>query len=160
MTLVFNTATVIYVSTILKKKQVLVEDSLGRLYGTKEYPNPPIDLNKATPIQSLEKEISYAKNDISMMEIIYLIAGIVGIVGLYSYFFRNKSLNLGGENVPIGIKIFLMIVLVAMLVYIFYPLVEMFGYNWFVWILVICIMVLLYRLFSEDKNILKSDKDE
>lgn len=148
------------VSTILKKKQVLIEDSLGRLYGTKEYPNPPIDVNKATQIQSFEKEIPYSKNDISMMEIIYLIAGIVGIVGLYSYFFRNKSLNLGGENVPMGIKIFLMVVLVAMLVYIFYPLVEMFGYNWFVWILVICTMLLLYRLFSEDKNILNSDKDE
>mgnify|MGYP000138227131 CR=1 FL=1 len=148
------------VSTILKKKQVLVEDSLGRLYGTKEYPDPPVDPNKATPVQSLNKEKPYAEKDISILEIFYLIAGIVGIVGFYNYFFRKKSLNLGGENVPTGIKIFLMVVLVTMLVYIFYPLVEMFGYNWFVWILVICIMLLLYRLFSEDKNILKSDKDE
>lgn len=148
------------VYTILQKKQVLVEDSLGRLFGTKEYPDAPIDRSEVSNIQTLEKEIPYSEKNISVMEIIYLIAGIVGLVGLYLYFFRKKSLDFGGENVPAGIKIFLMVVLVAMLVYIFYPLIEMFGYNWFVWILIICIIVLLYRLFSEDKNILKSDEDE
>ncbi|WDF48654.1 APC family permease [Chryseobacterium sp. KACC 21268] len=149
------------VSTLLKKKKVLVEDSLGRLLGTKEYPDPPMDPSKkGTAIKSLDKEMPYSKQNVSLMEMIYLVAGIIGIVGLYSYFFRKKSLSLGGDNVPLGIKIFLMVVLVAMLVYIFFPLIEMFGYNWFVWILVICIILLLYRLFSEDKNILKSDKDE
>uniref|UniRef100_A0AAU6WRM2 DUF4175 domain-containing protein n=2 Tax=Chryseobacterium TaxID=59732 RepID=A0AAU6WRM2_9FLAO len=67
---------------------------------------------------------------------------------------------MGGENVPGGVKILLMGVLVAMLAYIFFPLIAMFGYNWFVWLLIIGIILLLYRLFSEDKTILKSDKNE
>jgi fatty acid desaturase len=83
---------------------------------------------------------------------------MIGAVGLYSFFVKRKSLNVGGDNVPAGTKIFLMIILVAMLAYIFYPLIEMFGYNWFVWLLIIGIVLLLYRLFSEDETILKSDK--
>ncbi|GAA4159431.1 hypothetical protein GCM10022217_22100 [Chryseobacterium ginsenosidimutans] len=148
------------VKTILKKKQVLIEDSLGRLYGTKEYIEPPIDPNKAKKVETLENEKPYSKNDISFSEIIWLIIFMTGVVGLYSFIVKRKSLNIGGDNVPSGIKIFLIILLVAMLAYIFYPLIEMFGYNWFVWILIIGVVVLLYRLFSEDKTILKTDKDE
>jgi hypothetical protein len=148
------------VKTILKKKQVLIEDSLGRLYGTKEMVEPQIDLNKGKIVETLESEKPYSKNDISFSEIIWLIIFMTGVVGLYSFIVKRKSLNVGGENVPNGIKIFLVIVLVAMLAYLFYPLIEMFGYNWFVWILIIGVVLLLYRLFSEDKTILKSDKDE
>lgn len=148
------------VKTILKKKQVLIEDSLGRLYGTKEYIEPPIDPNKAQKVETLEKEKPYSKYDISFSEIIWLIIFMTGVVGLYSFLVKRRSLNIGGDNVPSGIKIFLIIVLVALLAYIFYPLIEMFGYNWFVWLLIIGVVLLLYRLFSEDKTILKSDKDE
>jgi hypothetical protein len=148
------------VKTVLKKKQILVEDSLGRLYGTKETIEPPIDPNKAQKVETLEKEKPYSKNDISFSEIIWLIIFMTGVVGLYNFIVRKKSLNIGGDNVPMGIKIFLVIVLVVLLAYIFYPLIEMFGYNWFVWILIIGVVLLLYRLFSEDKTILKTDKDE
>ncbi|MCU7618835.1 APC family permease [Chryseobacterium sp. PBS4-4] len=148
------------VKTIFKKKQILIEDSLGRLYGTKEMVEPPIDLNRGKIVETLESEKPYSKNDISFSEIIWLIIFMTGVVGLYSFIVKRKSLNIGGENVPNGIKIFLVIVLVAMLAYLFYPLIEMFGYNWFVWILIIGVVLLLYRLFSEDKTILKSDKDE
>ena len=148
------------VRKIWKKKQVLIEDSLGRLYGTKEYPETPIDPNKAKKVEAIEKKEPYSKHNISFSEIIWLIIFMTGVVGLYSFIVKKKSLNIGGNNVPSGIKIFLIIILVAMLVYIFYPLIEMFGYNWFVWILIICVVLLLYRLFSEDKTILKSDKDE
>ncbi|MDQ0595517.1 putative membrane channel-forming protein YqfA (hemolysin III family) [Chryseobacterium ginsenosidimutans] len=148
------------VKTLLKKKQVLIEDSLGRLYGTKEYIEPPIDPNKAKKMETFENEKPYSKHNISFSEIIWLIIFMTGIVGLYSFVVKRKSLNIGGDNVPNGIKIFLIIILVVMLAYIFYPLIEMFGYNWFVWILIIGVVLLLYRLFSEDKTILKSDKDE
>ncbi|RZJ49555.1 MAG: APC family permease [Chryseobacterium sp.] len=148
------------VKTVLKKKQVLIEDSLGQLYGTKEVTEKPIDLNKATKVKIMENEKPYSKNDISFSEIIWLIIFMTGVVGLYSFIVKRKSLNIGGENVPNGIKIFLVIVLIAMLAYLFYPLIEMFGYNWFVWLLIIGVVLLLYRLFSEDKTILKSDKDE
>jgi hypothetical protein len=148
------------VKKIWKKKQVLIEDSLGRLYGTKEYPETPIDPNTSKKAETFEKEEPYSKHTISFSEIIWLIIFMTGVVGLYSFIVKRKSLNIGGNNVPNGIKIFLIIILVAMLAYIFYPLIEMFGYNWFVWILIICVVLLLYRLFSEDKTILKSDKDE
>ncbi|MFY7814345.1 MAG: APC family permease, partial [Chryseobacterium taeanense] len=143
------------VQNIMKKKAILVEDSLGRLYGTKEYPQvpPPVATVNVENNNTEEKHISFS-------EIFWLIVAMTGAVGLYSFIIKKRSLNVGGENVPGGIKIFLMIVLVAMLAYIFYPLIEMFGYNWFVWILIIVIVLLLYRLFSEDKTILKSDKDE
>lgn len=148
------------VKTILRKKQILIEDSLGRIYGTKEYGEPPIDPNKAKKAEMFENEKLYSKHDISFSEIIWLIIFMTGVVGLYNFIVKRRSLNIGGNNVPGGIKIFLVILLVAMLVYIFYPLIEMFGYNWFVWILIIGVVLLLYRLFSEDKTILKSDKDE
>ncbi|BEV06045.1 APC family permease [Chryseobacterium gambrini] len=143
------------VKTIMKKKAILVEDSLGRLYGTKELPQSPpaISTLNAEKSNPEEKSTSFA-------EIFWLIVAMTGAVGLYSFFVKRKSLNIGGENVPAGTKIFLMVILVAMLAYIFYPLIEMFGYNWFVWILIIGIVLLLYRLFSEDETILKSDKDE
>ena len=85
---------------------------------------------------------------------------MIAAVGLYSFLFKNKSLNLGGDNIPMWVKFFLIIILVAMLVYLFYPLVKMFGYNWFVWVLAIGVMLLLYRLFRDDKTILNSDDDE
>lgn len=143
------------VKTIMKKKAILVEDSLGRLYGTKDLPQTPpaISTLNAEKNNPQEKSTSFA-------EIFWLIVAMTGAVGLYSFFVKRKSLHVGGENIPAGTKIFLMIVLLAMLAYIFYPLIEMFGYNWFVWIVIICVVVLLYRLFNEDKTILKSDKDE
>jgi len=143
------------VKTVMKKKAVLIEDSLGRLYGTKEYPQvpPPMVSPDAGNNKTEEKSTSFA-------EIFWLIVAMTGAVGLYSFFVKRKSLNVGGENIPGGTKIFLMILLVVMLAYIFYPLIGMFGYNWFVWLLIIGIVLLLYRLFSEDKTILKSDKDE
>lgn len=143
------------VKTVMKKKAVLIEDSLGRLYGTKEYPQvPPPMVSSDAGNNKAEKE------SISFAEIFWLIVAMTGAVGLYSFFVKRKSLNVGGENIPGGTKIFLMILLVVMLAYIFYPLIGMFGYNWFVWLLIIGIVLLLYRLFSEDKTILKSDKDE
>lgn len=148
------------VKTVWKKKQVLVEDSLGRLYGTKEYADTPVYKNENSDIGEIEIKKPYQKQNISFSDIFWLIVAMTGAVGLYSFIIKKRSLNVGGDHVPGGIKIFLMIVLVAMLAYIFYPLIEMYGYNWFVWILIICVILLLYRLFSEDKTILKSDKDE
>ncbi|MDR6516241.1 APC family permease [Chryseobacterium camelliae] len=148
------------IKKILKKKQMLVEDSLGRLYGTKDYPEPPA-VNPEKALHSQSKGTSTdQEHSISFTEIFWLIISMIGMVGLYSFVVKKRSLNIGGDHVPAGIKIFLMLVLVAMVAYIFYPLIAMFGYNWFVWFLIICVVLLLYRLFSEDKTILKSDKDE
>lgn len=148
------------VRSVWKKKQVLMEDSLGRLYGTLGSIEPKFTSGQNGNTKKTLDAESSSSEKISFSEIVWLIILIIGSVGIYSYFFRKKSLNIGGNNVPGGIKIFLVIILVGMLIYLFYPLIEMYGYNWFVWLLVICVILLVYRLFSEDKTILKSDKDE
>ncbi|WP_345990605.1 APC family permease [Chryseobacterium sp. Chry.R1] len=148
------------VKSIWRKKQVLMEDSLGRLYGTLESAEPHFSSGQNVNTKESLGDESRPSKDISFSEIIWLIILIIGSVGLYSYFFRKKTLNIGGDNVPGGIKIFLVLILIGMLIYLFYPLIGMYGYNWFVWFLVICVILLVYRLFSEDKTILKSGKDE
>jgi hypothetical protein len=82
----------------------------------------------------------------------------MGTAFAYSYFIKKKTLYMGGDYVSDGIKIILIIILGAALLYIFYPLINSFGYNWLVWLLIIGVVILLYRLFSEDENILKSGK--
>ncbi|WP_261509769.1 APC family permease [Chryseobacterium paludis] len=148
------------VKSVWRKKQVLMEDSLGRLYGTLGNIEPHFSSDQNANTKKTSGSGDSSAKKISFSEIVWLVILIIGSVGLYSYFFRKKSLNIGGNNVPGGIKIFLVIVLVGMLIYLFYPLIEMYGYNWFVWLLVICVILLIYRLFSEDKTILKSDEDE
>jgi len=147
------------VSKVLNKKQILMADSLGKLYGTIEPPVSEMDENSQAYLEGNKGESSDSEK-VSASEIFWLIVLMAGAVGLYSFLFKKKKIHFGGENIPLGIKIFLMVVLIALLSYIFYPIIEMFGYNWFVWVLIICVALLLYRLFREDKTILKSDENE
>lgn len=145
---------------ILKKKQVLMADSLGRLYGTIDTVNLPPAAIKDSKTGTLESGENTSKEETKVSDILYLVIFMFGAVGIYSFVFKGKSPNLGGDNVPLWVKIILSAVLVSMLVYLFYPLISMFGYNWFVWILVFFVILLLYRLFSEDKTILNTEDDE
>ncbi|WP_284462962.1 APC family permease [Chryseobacterium sp.] len=149
------------VKYLLKKRQVLMEDSLGKLYGTIDLVDmsPPSTI-KDSKVKGVESGDSQLKKDTPVSDILYMVILMIAAVGLYSFLFKNKSLNLGGDNVPGWVKFLLTAILVAMLVYLFYPLVKMFGYNWFVWVLVICVILLLYRLFRDDKTILNSEDDE
>jgi hypothetical protein len=148
------------VKFVLKKKQALVADSLGKLYGTLDIMDLPPTPVKDSKIGQLESGDSSLPEKTKVSDILYLVIFMFGAVGIYSFIFRRKSLNLGGDNVPLWVKLILSAVLVSMLVYLFYPLIKMFGYNWFVWILVICVILLLYRLFNEDKTILNPEDDE
>ncbi|AZB19762.1 APC family permease [Chryseobacterium indologenes] len=148
------------VKYLLKKRQALIEDSLGRLYGTVDLADPSRYYGKNSKITGIDTGGSIKKEDTPVSDVLYLVIAMIGAVGLYSFIAKGKFFNLGGDHVPGWIKFFLIAVLVAMLVYLFYPLVKMFGYNWFVWLLVICVMLLLYRLFREDKTILNSEDDE
>ncbi|AZB35389.1 APC family permease [Chryseobacterium bernardetii] len=148
------------VKYLLKRKQVLMQDSLGKLYGT-------IDMaDMASPSAIKDSKVKGVESgngslkEPPVSDIVYMVILMIAGVGLYSFLFKNKSLNLGGDNVPAWVKLLLIAILVVMLVYLFYPLVKMFGYNWFVWVLAVGVMLLLYRLFREDKTILKSDDDE
>ncbi|AZB01512.1 APC family permease [Chryseobacterium joostei] len=149
------------VKYLLKKRQVLMEDSLGKLYGTIDLVDmqPPSPI-KDSKVKGVESGDSPLKKDTPVSDILYMVILMIAAVGLYSFLFKNKSLNLGGDNVPGWVKFLLTAILLAMLVYLFYPLVKMFGYNWFVWVLVICVILLLYCLFRDDKTILNSEDDE
>ncbi|WP_079240487.1 hypothetical protein [Chryseobacterium indologenes] len=148
------------VKYLLKKKKALMADSLGKLYGTLEIVDPsPASIDKSK-VKGLGTEGTPLEKKAPVSDILYMVILMIAGVGLYSFLFKNKLLNLGGDNVPNWVKFVLIAILVAMLVYLFYPLVKMFGYNWFVWVLVICVLLLLYRLFREDKTILNSDDDE
>ncbi|MCD1118544.1 APC family permease [Chryseobacterium turcicum] len=147
------------VKMVLNRKQILMADSLGKLYGTIEPPVSDVDENSQAYLEGENKSNDGTQN-VSISDIFWLILLMTGVVGLYSLIFKKKKIDFGGENVPLGIKIFLMVVLVMLLGYIFYPIIEMFGYNWFVWALIICVALLLYRLFREDKTILKSEDNE
>ncbi|PTT33566.1 hypothetical protein DBR28_14575, partial [Chryseobacterium sp. HMWF028] len=148
------------VKYLLKKRKALMADSLGKLYGTLDIVDPSSASIDKAKIKAIAPEGSPLEKKAPVSDIMYMVILMIAGVGLYLFLFKNKSLNLGGDNVPVWIKFILIAILVAMLVYLFYPLVKMFGYNWFVWVLVICVMLLLYRLFREDKTILNSDDDE
>ncbi|MCJ7934805.1 MAG: APC family permease [Chryseobacterium sp.] len=148
------------VKYLLKKRQVLMADSLGRLYGTVDLADPSSAALNKSKVKGMESGGNQPKEKTPVLDILYLVLLMIGAVGLFSFIFKRRSLHLGGDHVPAWIKFLLTAILVAMLVYLFYPLVKMFGYNWFVWALVICVMLLLYRLFREDKTILNSEDDE
>ncbi|MDR3023741.1 APC family permease [Chryseobacterium sp.] len=148
------------VKFLLKKRKALMADSLGKLYGTLDIVDPSSASIDKSKVKAVGTEGTPLEKKAPVSDIMYMVILMIAGVGLYLFLFKNKSLNLGGDNVPAWVKFILIAILVAMLVYLFYPLVKMFGYNWFVWVLVICVMLLLYRLFREDKTILKSDDDE
>lgn len=148
------------VKYLLKKKKALMADSLGKLYGTLDIVDPSSASIDKSKVKGVGSEGTPLEKEAPVSDILYMVILMIAGVGLYSFLFKNKSLNLGGDNVPGWVKFVLIAILVAMLVYLFYPLVKMFGYNWFVWVLVICVLLLLYRLFREDKTILNSDDDE
>jgi hypothetical protein len=148
------------VKYLLKKKKALMADSLGKLYGTLDIVDPSSASIDKSKVKGIGREGTPLEEKAPVSDILYMIILMIAGVGLYSFLFKNKSLNVGGDNIPVWVKFILITILVAMLVYLFYPLVEMFGYNWFVWVLVIGVMLILYRLFREDKTILKSDDDE
>ena len=152
----------VFIGQLIDKKQSRIRDSLSYRYGTKEYvppPPPPKTMDSSVAIDNFDIP-SNPEKPVSFTEIIGLILLMTGVIFGYLFIVKRQTLDTGGENVPAGVKIFLMTVLVALLVYIFYPVIAMFGYNWFVWLLIICVVLLLYRLFREDKTILKSDDDE
>lgn len=148
------------VKFLLKKRKALMADSLGKLYGTLDIVDPSSASIDKSKVKGIGSEGTPLEKKAPVSDIMYMVILMIAGVGLYLFLFKNKSLNLGGDNVPAWVKFILIAILVAMLVYLFYPLVKMFGYNWFVWVMVICVMLLLYRLFREDKTILNSDDNE
>lgn len=144
---------------ILEMRKIVIGDSLARIFGTSNEIDPKIVFNNngGKTAFNIDNEVE-SKKTITLSEIFWLLTALAGLIGVYFYFIRKKPLYMGGNYVSDGIKIFLIALLVITLLYIFYPLITTFGYNWLVWLLIIGVLVLLYRLFDEDVDILKSRK--
>lgn len=149
----------LYADDVLEIRKRLLRDSLARIYGTSHETDPQIMFNENARKDALNAAQDIrVKKKISISEVVWLLLAAVGIMAFYSYFVRKKPLYMGGKYVSDGIKLILIAILVVTLLYIFYPLINSFGYNWMVWLLIVGVVILLYRLFSEDENILKSGK--
>ncbi|MEG1590340.1 APC family permease [Chryseobacterium sp.] len=144
---------------ILEMRKIVITDSLVKIYGTSYKVDPKIVFNNngGKEVFNINKEVD-EKKEITLSEIVWLMLALVGLVGVYFYFIRKKPLYMGGKYVSDGIKMFLIALLGVALLYIFYPLIHTFGYNWLVGLLIIGVVVLLYRLFDEDVDILKPRK--
>lgn len=144
---------------ILEMRKIVITDSLVKIYGTSYKVDPKIVINNngGKEVFTINKEVD-EKKEITLSEIVWLMLALVGLVGVYFYFIRKKPLYMGGKYVSDGIKMFLIALLGVALLYIFYPLIHTFGYNWLVGLLIIGVVVLLYRLFDEDVDILKPRK--
>lgn len=144
---------------IVEMRKRTIYDSLSRIYGTSRTTDPMVVFNKDSGAKTSYINVDdVERKETSVSEITWMILAMIGLVAGYSYFVRKKPLYMGGEYVSEGIKMILIMILAAALLYIFYPLIQTFGYNWLVWLLIIGVIVLLYRLFSEDMDILKSGK--
>jgi MoxR-vWA-beta-propeller ternary system domain bpX3 len=144
---------------IVEMRKRTIYDSLSRIYGTSRTTDPMVVFHKDSGAKTPYINVNDVKRkETSVSEITLMILAMIGLVAGYSYFVRKKPLYMGGEYVSEGIKMILIVLLAAALLYIFYPLIQTFGYNWLVWLLIIGVIVLLYRLFSEDMDILKSGK--
>jgi len=151
----------IFIEELVEKRKIVLRDSMSYRFGIKE------KIDKPTSVKIENSTVGISGNaapkhtqSVSLLEVFGLIVLIIGGIFGYSKLVKKKSLDAGGNSISRESKFLLIILLVGMLVFIFYPLIKTYGYNWFVWILVVAIVFLLYRLFSEDKSILNSDKDE
>jgi len=149
----------LYAGDVLEIRKRLLRDSLARIYGTSHESDPKIVFNEnARKIPGEIKSHIPKKREITLSEITWFLLFIVGAVFAYSYFIRKKPLYMGGDYVSDAIKIILICILAAALLYIFYPLINSFGYNWLVWLMIVGVVILFYRLFNEEEDILKSRK--
>lgn len=115
---------------------------------------PPFDESYSYSNREME---SLPKTNLS--NVIFIMIGLVALVLGYIKFIKQKQL--GQMNALSGwAKLFLFATLIGMLVYILYPIISRYGYNWAAWLLFIASAVLMYRLFNAEKTILKSEKDE
>ena len=142
---------------ILKDKKTYVRDSLEKAYGlsTRAATVPP------DPQLQPAAEAAPAPHAPGILtQIILLTIGLIIGVFIFAKVIRGKTISMGGGQLNGGVKVLLLLIFVAMLAYILYPLIGRYGYNWFVNLIFVVAAALLYRLLVADKTILKSDKNE
>ncbi|HAO26660.1 MAG TPA: hypothetical protein DCQ68_01260, partial [Chryseobacterium indologenes] len=78
------------VKYLLKKRQALIEDSLGRLYGTVDLADPSRYYGKNSKITGIDTGGSIKKEDTPVSDVLYLVIAMIGAVGLYSFIAKGK----------------------------------------------------------------------
>lgn len=138
----------------VENKMSHLRDSLEKQYGLR-----PKDADVITNASLPPGYETAEEKPGTFAQVMLLLSGLLVGVFIFTKVIKGKTISMGGYQLQPGMKIFLLLVFTGMLVYILYPLVERYGYNWVVWLILLAGAALLYRLLASDKTILKSDRN-
>lgn len=139
---------------VLDGKMSHLRDSLEKAYGLR-----PKDADVMSTASLPPDSEPAQKTQGTFTQLMLLISVLFFSVFIFTKVIKGKMISTGGYQIQSGVKILLFLIFVGMLVYILYPLVERYGYNWAVWLILLAAAALLYRLLASDKTILKSEKN-
>ncbi|MGM5630089.1 hypothetical protein O2K51_04240 [Apibacter raozihei] len=149
----YHSITTEQINTIWNKKSSLIRDSLEQKYGIIPKSTFTSDFTAEKPKKTIDRNTSF-------IEIFSLSIFLLCLSSFYLFIFKNKSVNFGGNKISFVTKLILLIFLLGTIIYLLYPLIENFGYNWFTYIIIFCCFLILLRLFDENKNILNADDEK
>lgn len=139
---------------VLDGKMSHLRDSLEKAYGLR-----PKDADVMSTASLPPDSEPAQKKPGTFTQLMMLISGLLFSVFIFTKVIKGKMISTGGYQIRSGVKILLFLIFTGMLVYILHPLVERYGYNWVVWLILLIAAALLYRLLASDKTILKSEKN-
>lgn len=139
---------------VLDGKMSHLRDSLEKAYGLR-----PKDADVMSTASLPPDSEPVQKKQGTFAQLMLLISGLLIGVFIFTKIIKGKVISMGGYQIRSGVKILLFLIFTGMLVYILHPLVERYGYNWVVWLILLIAAALLYRLLASDKTILKSEKN-
>lgn len=138
----------------VEDKMNYLRDSLEKAYGLR-----PKDADVMSSASLPPDSEPGQKTPGIFTQLMMLISVLLFSVFIFTKVIKGKMISTGGYQIQSGVKILLFLIFTGMLIYILYPLVERYGYNWVVWLILLAVAALLYRLLASDKTILKSDKN-
>ena len=82
------------VKYLLKRRKALMADSLGKLYGTLDIVDPSSASIDKSKVKGLGTEGTPLEKKAPVSDILYMVILMIAGVGLYSFLFKNKSLQI------------------------------------------------------------------
>lgn len=138
-----------------ESKKAGLRDSLELAYGLRTVAQDTL-IPRAPDFPDYETS---SRSSGTFTQLLVLLSGLLIGVIIFAKVIKGKIISMGGQQLSAGAKILVVLTLLSMLAYILYPLIDRYGYNWLVWLILLAVVALLYRLLASDKTILKSDKD-
>lgn len=139
----------------LESKKTWLRDSLELAYGLRTVQQDTL-IPRAPGLPDYEAPV---QQEGIIGQVIFMVFVFLFVVLIFTKMIRGKTISMGGSQLSFGMKALLLLTFVGLLVYILYPLINRYGYNWSVWLILLAAAALLYRLLASDKTILKSDKN-